>query len=76
MTEEPIREEILWTIANFDIKEIIDFEMKHQLEIVRGTDYLYTCVIDKKHYATSLTSMHALIAGVKLFKQKEENGSN
>ena len=52
----------------FDLDEILDFQLKNDVQIIRGEDYQYMCYINKKVYATGLTPMFALASGIKCFK--------
>lgn len=52
----------------FDLDEILDFQLKNDVQIIRGEDYQYMCYINKKVYATGLTPMFALVYGIKRFK--------
>ena len=61
-------EEIEFTKANFNLDEVLNFEKEHKLEIIRGEDYQYSCVINNKMYAPSLTPMCALVTGIKIYK--------
>ena len=56
----------------FDLEEVIDFQMKHDVQITRGDDWLYMCYIGKEVYATGLTTMGALVIGIKQFKKHTE----
>lgn len=53
----------------FNIDDIIKFQSKHTLEIIRGEDWLYYCYIDKKAYTSGFTPMGALIYGILQFKE-------
>jgi hypothetical protein len=55
----------------FDLDEILQFQLEHNIQIIQGEDYQYMCYIDKKVYATALTPMHALAYGIHCFKRKE-----
>ena len=67
----PIQDENNWVRKNFDLEEILDFQSKHRVEIILGSDYQYECWIDYKEgdgcYGGSLTPLHALITGIKIF---------
>lgn len=54
----------------FDLDEIIIFQMEHDVQIIRGSDYQYMCYIDKEGYGSSLTPLGALVIGIKQFKNK------
>ena len=63
-----IEQEIEFTKSNFNLDEVLEFEKEHKVEIIRGEDYLYCCHIDNKIYAPSLTSLCALVTGIKIYK--------
>lgn len=52
----------------FDLKEVLDFQLIHDIQIIRGEDYQYQCFINKKCYFTSLTPMHTLWFGIKVYQ--------
>jgi len=54
----------------FDLEEILDFQLNHDVQIIRGEDYQYLCYIDKKVYTSALTPMGALTMGIKIYKEK------
>lgn len=49
----------------FNLHEILDFQLKHDVQIIRGGDYQYICYIDGIAYYTSLTPIHALCYGIR-----------
>lgn len=53
----------------FDFEDFMNFQMKHDVQIIRGEDYQYGCYIDKKCYNVSLTFFGALALGIKIYKQ-------
>lgn len=57
----------------FDLDEIIKFQMKHDVQIIRGSDFQYACYIDNKVFGTHLTTMGALVIGIKIFKDRSIN---
>lgn len=56
------------TRKNFNLEEIFEFQKSHDVQIIRGEDWLYQCYIDKKVYITSLTPMNALVFGIQNYK--------
>lgn len=58
----------------FDLNEILAFQLKNDVQIIRGEDYQYICYINKEVYGTSLTFMCALVIGIKQFKDRSNNG--
>jgi hypothetical protein len=65
------KSEIKWTRENFDLEEILKFQVSHDVQIIRLEDYTYICYIDKKGYGVSLTPMMALVKGVKNYKNQK-----
>lgn len=61
-------EETKYVKQVFDLDEILAFQLTHDVQIIRGSDYQYMCYIDKQVYATGLTPMYALCYGIKIFK--------
>lgn len=66
--EDHFIEENELTRQLFDLDEILSFQLEHDVQIIRGEDYQYLCYIDKKGYGVSLTTMGALVVGIKQFK--------
>ena len=64
--------EIKQVIELFDLIEIIDFQQIHDVQIIRGADFQYTCHIDKKEFGSALTTLGALVFGIKQFKDNEK----
>jgi len=56
----------------FDLDEILEFQLEHDVQIIRGEDYQYLCYIDKNGYGVSLTPMCAIVIGIKQFKEKNK----
>lgn len=54
----------------FDLDEILAFQLKNDIQIIRGEDYQYMCYINKSVYGTGLTPMFALVYGIKCFKER------
>lgn len=55
----------------FDLELILTFQLKHDVQIIRGGDYQYQCFIDKEAYGTSLTPVGALVFGIKQHEIEE-----
>lgn len=55
--------------SQFDIKEVLDFTLTHDVQIIRGEDYNYLCYIGKNAFGTSITPMGALWFGIQQFKK-------
>lgn len=64
-----IKEELDWTEKNFNIKDVIQFQMWYDVQVVRGGDLQYQCFINGKGYSTGLTMLYALAVGIKVFKE-------
>lgn len=58
----------------FVLDDILEFQLHHNVEILRDEDYMYSCYIDGKGYGVSLTPMHALTIGISQFKDNQTNG--
>lgn len=52
----------------FDLDEVINFQMKHDVQIIRGADWQYMCYVNGSAFASGLTTMGALVFGMKQFK--------
>ena len=61
------------TKTMFDLEEILNFQLKYDIQIIRGEDYQYMCYINKIVYATGLTPMFVLSYGINRFKEKLKN---
>ena len=68
------KEENELTKKLFDLDEIISFQMEHDVQIIREADWQYMCYIDKKGFGSGLTTMGALVLGIKQFKGHSLNG--
>lgn len=59
----------------FDMEEILDFQKDHKVEILMQDDLQFHCFIDYKKgdgsYAQSLTSLNAMIVGIKQYKNRK-----
>ena len=54
----------------FDLDEVIEFQINHDIQIIREADWQYMCYIDKKGYGSGLTTLGALVNGITQFKNK------
>lgn len=43
------------------------FQVKHDIQVIRGEDYQYECHINKKVYATGLTPIGSMLYGIKKY---------
>lgn len=50
---------------------VLELQLKHDIQIIRGADYNYECWIDKDVYHTALTPIGALAFGCKVFKNSQ-----
>ena len=53
--------------SEFNLDVVLDFQMKHDVQIIRGEDYMYHACIEKVAYGSSITPMHALWFGIKAY---------
>ena len=53
----------------FDLDYILEFQLKNDVQIIRGSDFQYDCYINKKVYTSSLTPLNALVIGIEKYKQ-------
>lgn len=64
---------------HFDLEKTIAFQVEHDVQIIRGSDYQYMCYIDKQAYAIGLTPMYCLTIGIENYnkfgiqKEKSDN---
>lgn len=61
--------EIELSKSNFNLDDILSFQLEHRVQIIRGEDHQYYCYINEKIYEVSLTPIYALIFGIKKFKE-------
>lgn len=73
---DDIEFEILMTKRQFNLNEIIEFTLSHDVQIIRGEDYQYSVYIDSKCYGHYITHIGALCFGVNTFKRHEYNNTN
>lgn len=57
----------------FDLEQIINFQLHHDVQIIRGEDYQYVCYIDGKAYTPSLTPMLSLVHGIRMFNESKKD---
>lgn len=62
--------------ANFNLDEVIAFQNRHDVQILREADYSYHVYIDKKAFGTALTPLCALALGIKAYKQSNSGKEN
>lgn len=70
------REEIELTRKLFDLEEILNFQLEHDLQIVRLPDYSYFLKIwengEWNYYGCALTPMLALVVGITQYKHSKQ----
>ena len=69
--EDYFEEENKLVKQNFDLEDILDFQLDHDIQIIRGEDCQYMCYINKEVYGTGLTPIFALWYGIFCFLKKE-----
>lgn len=62
-----IQEEINLSKKVLTVEEVINFTLEHDVQIIRGEDWQYQCYIDKKVYFVALTTIGALVLGIKTY---------
>lgn len=63
------KEENELTKKIFALDRLLKFQLEHDIQIIRGSDYNYECLIDGKCYNESLTPLGSFVLGVEKFKQ-------
>jgi hypothetical protein len=58
---------------NFNLEDLLEFQLKHDIQIIRGEDFQYICYINKKGYSTGLTPLYALLIGYKNYKNRKND---
>jgi hypothetical protein len=69
MSKDHFQEENKIVRKLFDLESILSFQLKHDVQIIRGGDYQYQCFIDQEAHGTSLTPLGALVFGIKQFME-------
>ena len=62
-----IDEELEYIRERFNFDYTLNFQIKHNIQIVRGIDCQYMCYIDGRVYAVMLTFMGALVEGIEKY---------
>lgn len=65
-------EENEFTRKLFNLEDILEFQLIHDVQIIRGSDFQYDCYIDKEVYYNALTPINALVVGIKIYKDRNE----
>lgn len=66
------REENAIVRKAFNLEDVLEFQLKNDVQILCDEDFNYQCYINKKIYAIGLTPMFALVYGILVFKAKYE----
>jgi hypothetical protein len=69
MIKDYFQEENKMTKKHFDLDFLLQFQIDHDLQVIRGSDYNYECWIDKLCYNQSLTPIACIVLGVKKFME-------
>ena len=48
----------------FNLNLILEFQLNHDVQIIRGSDWQYQCIIDDIVYEIAITPMGALYYGI------------
>ena len=68
-----IQKELDFVKKHFDVEKVFEFQTKHNVEVVRGEDWQYQCHIDRQGiYATGVTFLDALVAGIMIYEEKQK----
>jgi len=57
----------------FNINEIIDFQSKHEVQVIIESDWLYHCFIDNESYYAGLTPLGTLCLGINKYKSEKND---
>lgn len=71
--DEYLQDEIVYTLHHFDLTKAIEFQVKHDVQIIRSEDYMYGCWIDKKCYSVAITPLYSLVNGINNYLNLKEN---
>ena len=52
----------------FNLEDAIQFTRDHSVEIIRGSDWQFGCWVDGKCYGISVTTLGALLYGMKEYQ--------
>lgn len=67
------KEENKLTKKVFDLDFLLEFQLEHDIQVMRGSDYNYECWIDKVCYHQSLTPLASIVFGVKKYIEVSGN---
>lgn len=59
-----ILEEVQITEKIADLEKALQFQLEHDIQVIRGEDYHYMCYIDGEVFGLGLTPMYALFQGI------------
>lgn len=54
---------------HFDLAQVLAFTAQHEVQVIRGEDYQYTCYINREGWGLGLTFMGALVNGLRRWAQ-------
>ena len=57
----------------FDLDDILEFQLKHDIQIIRDEAYQYCCYINGEMYYIGMTFLGSLVTGVKIYEEYEKN---
>ena len=62
-----IKKELEFVKDRFDLNQLLQFQLSHEVQIKRGDGFEYNCIIDGEIYAVANTPLYALVVGVLLY---------
>ena len=62
--------------TKFDINVVIEFTKLHDVQIIRGEDYMYLAYIDEEGFGTSLTPLGAMWFGIQSYNKFKQININ
>lgn len=66
------QKEIRGTRVLFDLEEILEFQKEHRVEVIFEADLQYMCYIDGEGWGSGLTTLGAIVYGIRKFKKNNE----
>ena len=68
MSHDPFQSELDLTRKLIDVEALLTFQLRHDIQVVRGEDYSYICYIDGRQWGSiTLTPMLAMVTGVRSY---------
>ena len=71
--KDPVVEENRWVSENFDLDQILEFQLGHSLQVVVGRNGCYYGYIDGVPLSEAFTPIMAMIAAVKNYTTSNFN---